>query len=36
MEHHNQVVSRRTQALYYNIKSKYKWYYGDPSTCVME
>jgi len=31
---HHQEVSCRMQALWYNVLSKYKWYYGESSMCV--
>jgi hypothetical protein len=32
---HYQEVNCRIQALWYNIRSKYIRYYGEPSMCII-
>jgi hypothetical protein len=31
---HHQEVNCRIQALWYNIRSKYVWFYGESSICI--
>jgi hypothetical protein len=35
MKVHHQSVSCRIQAVWYNVMSKYIWYYGESSVCIV-